>query len=279
LTPTDRPLLPAEDGPLQGRDLDADPRTFEAYYDPALDVTWLADADLAAREVFGVAGIDANGGMDWATANAWIAALNAAGHLGRSDWRLPRALPQDGVAHDLESRNDGGSDVGYNVAAPGTAFAESTASELAHLHFVTLANRAAVDLAGVATGCTALPRFCVANPGPFALGDLGTPGGGVFWTSTALAGDPIHDGDVLGFDVATGFQGISEASVANLRAWPVRSGDTLPVPEPTAGAAAAAAAIALAGRRGSLRNARKRALDCPDNGPLVRRSRPHRSSA
>lgn len=32
---------------LQGRDLDGNATTFEAYYDTVLDITWLADANYA----------------------------------------------------------------------------------------------------------------------------------------------------------------------------------------------------------------------------------------
>lgn len=41
---------------LQGRDLDGNNLTAEAYYDTALDITWLANADI-------------NGEMDWFAAN------------------------------------------------------------------------------------------------------------------------------------------------------------------------------------------------------------------
>ena len=41
---------------LQGRDLDGNAATFEAYYDAELNITWLADANLAASNDFGVAG-------------------------------------------------------------------------------------------------------------------------------------------------------------------------------------------------------------------------------
>ena len=58
-------------------------------YDPALNVTWLADADLAASQAFGVSGIDRDGSMQQQTAVDWVNAMNAAGWLGQSDWQLP----------------------------------------------------------------------------------------------------------------------------------------------------------------------------------------------
>lgn len=68
-------------------------------YDPNQSVCWLADADLAGdpamRTALGVTGIFPNGSMDDATAQKWVAALNAynnsAGYLGHNDWQLPAA--------------------------------------------------------------------------------------------------------------------------------------------------------------------------------------------
>jgi hypothetical protein len=51
-------------------------------YDPALNVTWLADADLAGKQTFGVRGIDKDGSMDYPTALTWVHALNAYGGRG-----------------------------------------------------------------------------------------------------------------------------------------------------------------------------------------------------
>ncbi len=47
-------------------------------YDTDLNVTWLADANLAMSNTFGVSGIDSNGHMTWFTAQNWISAMNTA---------------------------------------------------------------------------------------------------------------------------------------------------------------------------------------------------------
>ena len=68
-------------------------------YDPNQSVCWLANADLAGdpnmRAALGVTGVSPNGSMDSATAQKWVAALNAynngAGYLGHNDWQLPAA--------------------------------------------------------------------------------------------------------------------------------------------------------------------------------------------
>ena len=67
-------------------------------YDPNQSVCWLANADLAGdpnmRAALGVTGVNPNGSMDYATAQKWVAALNAynngAGYLGHNDWQFPR---------------------------------------------------------------------------------------------------------------------------------------------------------------------------------------------
>ena len=60
--------------------------------DTDLNITWLANANLAATNTFGITGYviyPGFGWMTWATAKAWIGAMNTANYLGYSDWRLP----------------------------------------------------------------------------------------------------------------------------------------------------------------------------------------------
>ena len=85
VAPPGAPLVPAADG--------------QTVYDPALKVTWLADANLPGTQTLGVANINKSGSMDYATALRWVAALNAldhgAGYLGHHNWQLPTAPPHD----------------------------------------------------------------------------------------------------------------------------------------------------------------------------------------
>jgi hypothetical protein len=74
-------------------------------YDPALHVTWLADADLAAKDTFGVAGIARNGAMDYPTAQAWVRALNARDYLGHRDWMLPATPTSPSFDPSCSSKN------------------------------------------------------------------------------------------------------------------------------------------------------------------------------
>jgi hypothetical protein len=49
-----------------------------AVYDQTANISWLADANLAATNTFGVSGINPDGSMSYTTAQNWIAAMNAA---------------------------------------------------------------------------------------------------------------------------------------------------------------------------------------------------------
>src|SRR5579862_7814011 len=66
-------------------------------YDPNQGGCWLANANLAGNPntvaSLGVTGVTPNGSMDYATAQKWVAALNAynsgSGYLGHNNWQLP----------------------------------------------------------------------------------------------------------------------------------------------------------------------------------------------
>jgi hypothetical protein len=83
--PANAPLVPADDG--------------KTIYDPNLNVTWLADANLAGTQTFGVLNVNKDGSMDYATAVRWVDAMNTldhgAGYLGHNNWQLPTAPAED----------------------------------------------------------------------------------------------------------------------------------------------------------------------------------------
>jgi hypothetical protein len=67
-------------------------------YDTVNNITWLADANLAATNRFGIATckgagpqpcINASGSMQYQGAAAWVAAMNAANYLGHGNWQIP----------------------------------------------------------------------------------------------------------------------------------------------------------------------------------------------
>jgi len=93
-----------------------------------LDITWLADANYAGTI------------MDWTTADNWATTLDPYGS-GITGWRLPDTNSVDGTtADDFILSYTGTEDRGFNVSAPSTPYAGSTASEMAHLYYNTLGN-------------------------------------------------------------------------------------------------------------------------------------------
>jgi hypothetical protein len=93
-------------------------------YDTVLHVTWLADANFAAKKTFDVAGINTNGSMNYSTAVAWVAAMNAynggAGYLGHNNWTLPTTPLNDGTCNLIGPNGSFG--VGCTNSALGSLF-------------------------------------------------------------------------------------------------------------------------------------------------------------
>ena len=155
---------------LQGRDLDGNLATFEAYYDTVLDITWLANANV-------------NGTRTWADANAWAATLiivDEANSIIYNNWRLPNVEPINGTSFNANFSFDGSTDNGFNISAPGTVYAGSTANEMAHLFYGVLGNKALYTTAGnphqLGNGLT--------NTGPFT--NLQAYG---YWSATVVEPD------------------------------------------------------------------------------------------
>src|SRR5438045_9149890 len=74
---------------LQARDVNHD-GVVDAYYDTALKVTWLADANLALTSGYDTHSPPfALGAMTWNDANVWAQSLDVFGVTG---WRLPEAV-------------------------------------------------------------------------------------------------------------------------------------------------------------------------------------------
>ena len=177
------------EGTLQGRDLDGNLSTAEAYYDTSLNITWLADANYAGTT------------MNWANANAWAAGLDPYGS-GITGWRLPITV---------DANNDGftytnfyqGMDWGYNI---------TTHSEMSHMFYVTLGDKAYFDT----SGNYPQPGFGPTNTGPFSNVQAYN-----YWSATQVAPDPSIAW-LFAFDV--GGQGADSKAIGYF-AWAVHSGD------------------------------------------------------
>lgn len=200
---------------------------YQAYYDDVLNITWMADANLADTNDFGVTGINANGTMTWAKANEWIGAMNAANWLGTNDWRLPTVNPLNGSSFNYSTSSNGSTDRGYNQSEQGTAYAGSTVSEMAHMFYNTLNNKGYCDpLLSTAFSCSGPQAgWGLSNAGPFS--NLQPD---VYWSGTTYASDP---GIAWDFYFYSGGQ--YDVNKANaVYAWAVRPGDIALVPVPPA---------------------------------------------
>ena len=90
-------VLPVIEGTLPGTNLARGtelqpPSDKQTVYDAIANVTWRANANLAATMKFNVSGILADGAMTHTTAEAFIKAMNSydrKGYLGQKGWQLP----------------------------------------------------------------------------------------------------------------------------------------------------------------------------------------------
>lgn len=209
-------FAPSAHAVLQGRDLDAAKAGYEAYYDTALNITWLAD--------FGrVSSFDADARLSWNDAQSWIAGLNQQHLYGVDGWRLPKVAPVNGSSFQLGDTNNGSTDVG--VAATGTGW--GTASEMGHLYYVTLGNKGLCTPTVLGTDrCSTQPGWSPTNKnfGPFT--GLTTF---VFWSGTTVPG---ASNEAFYFYAYYGNQNVMDKA-QTYSALAVRDGDiAAAVPEP-----------------------------------------------
>jgi hypothetical protein len=172
-----------------------------AVYDTDLGVTWLADANLAASNTFGVSGITTGtfaGRMAWDTAQSWITAMNTANYLGYNDWRLPTTQQPDASCSLSMANATGNNCIG---------------SEMGHLFYSELSGTVGSFI--LSSGDPDLSKFQNIKPGYYWSTDY-TPS-----TATTDAYEfNFNAGDQVG-----GFKGSSN------NVWAVRTGDVV-VPLP-----------------------------------------------
>jgi Protein of unknown function (DUF1566) len=138
-----------------------------AVYDSNLNVTWLANANLAATNAFGTPGINPGGLMTLTTAQNWIASINLAKYLGFSNWRLP-ATPM----------SDASCIGGYGC----------TGNEMGYLFYVELGGQETMSITA-------------AHNANYSL--FSNLQGGTYWSSES---DPAH-GEAWTFSFGNGGQG------------------------------------------------------------------------
>ena len=184
---------------LQPRDLDGNAVNGpEAFYDTALNITWLRNANLNPAAV-----------IDWNAANTLVNTLVVNGVGG---WRLPTMV--DTAASGCDYSNAGGTDCGFNV--------QTATSEMAHLFYVTLGNRAGYDT----SGNEAAPGWGLTNTGNFQ--NFETAYSLSFWTDLAYA---PNSANAWYFGFFNGGQSYN-LKAATPYSMAVHTGDVSAVPEP-----------------------------------------------
>jgi hypothetical protein len=211
----------------------------QAHYDSELDITWAADANLAASNNFGISTIESNGAMSWATANEWIAAVNGAAYLGQTDWRLPLIVDSGNPGCDWGNT---GTDCGYDSL---TKSGTTVFSEMAYMYYETLGNVGRYDTSGNFVNCPDEPIYCLTNQGPFS--NIQTKS---YWSGTSYG---PNGNFAWTFGFGGGAQGDRDKSSA-YHAWAVRSGDIAVVPLPASVWLLGSSLAAL----GALRHRRRR---------------------
>lgn len=203
---------------LQGRDLNGSQNSIEAYYDTALDITWLADASyiLTSGYIQNLGYHDySDGGVTSTDASYWVDQLgfhDSVNQITYHDWRLPTVRPVNGASFNLDYSSDGSTDVGYNITSP--------QSELSYMFNVNLGNPGYRTSAGVDSGCYVdSGNTCLDNVGPFS--NLSP---GVFWSDTS-AEDGNGYGGMFVFWAHYGSQQLWADNGDHLSAWAVSSGD------------------------------------------------------
>ena len=201
---------------LQGRDLDGNTATFEAFYDTVLDITWLADTNAGVVP------------MNWNDANNWADSLNTGGHLG---WRLPTVSPVNGITFNTTFTTNATSDEGYAPTTTDGAdggwrnSAGAPVSEMGHMFYVTLGNISACP----PDGGDGDPTTCdgsfpagwgLSNTGPFSNLEVVLGWSDYYWTDTTA---PVST-NAFNFNFGWGnkFRG---GKTAGMRAWAVHDGD------------------------------------------------------
>lgn len=238
---------------LQGRDLDGHiSNGFEAYYDTALDITWLADANVfvtqlnelaTAQERFTfISGIiaqkpivaghaltvsDFNLSADWTPGSGnltWWAATafaSSAAVQNVNGWRLPNMLDM------------GGDGCNFGYVGTDCGWSSSTANnELAHMYYVDLARPPGQGPNGEQWPAYGIPNEVAMTIPGVANGWIYNLKSNSYWYGNSY----VSDNNYAWSFYNTGGEQSAELKSGQFtisRAWLVRDGDIAAVPEPS----------------------------------------------
>ena len=176
-------------------------------YDDVLNITWMQDANYAQTS-----GYDANGHMEWETANTWADQLSYGGY---DDWRLPSANVMNPTSPCYAT--DGSCDSGFN----------NTTGELGHMFYNNLGNTAGTSILGNVS-------FTDATPGGGTESFLNVQND-VYWYSEEFYGEENATSitDAWTLRTSDGYQGYTLKD-SDPYSWAVRDGDVSTVPVPAA---------------------------------------------
>lgn len=227
-------MVATADAALVGR-LAATPggTDYQAYYDTDANLTWLADASLAASNTFGITGISNPGSMTWFKAITWFQAMNisdsGAGYLGFNDWRMPTTLVPDGSCTFLDGtpRTDS---IGF-----------CSGSEMGNLFYNVF-------------GASVNGKLSLTG-NPTELAKFTNIADNVYWSGTAYGPDPFNQAWYFNYNLGNQSAGVKGSGGF---IWAVRTGDISAVPAPAAAWLFGSGLVALLGlatkKRSTIRN-------------------------
>ena len=172
---------------------------YQAYYNPELDITWVADVGLLVANY-----------EPWDVANQALDDLNTSTYLGYDDWRFPVAARPDPTCDEVELSR------GYNC----------TGSEMGHMFYNEFGATAETSVLD-----TGDPLELAKFVNLFSSDDRNIT---YFWTGTL--GSDTGPGSLshIAFLFDFGLQTVAKDPDAPARVWAVRDGDVSAVPVPAA---------------------------------------------
>ncbi|MCX5807741.1 MAG: hypothetical protein NT010_17000 [Proteobacteria bacterium] len=203
-------------------------------YDDVLNITWLKDANYAHTSGYNGPGILGGGSFYGMTPDGPTAAQAVAYakiwadnlvYGGYDDWRLAKALPVNGVDYNYARPNDGSSDNGFNISAPGSMYPGSTASEIAYMFYVNLENKGYFDVSGNFQSDYGLKNT------KYFINIQNSIMGDTYWMDIVTSPESSMVGY---FNFYYGSQMVGNTTHMSGYAWAVRDGDVAPVPLPGA---------------------------------------------